>query len=243
MSVVFFVLFLAISGILLNHSIDLGLDRRYVSWQWLLDGYGIEVPEPSASFAGDDKRVTLMGERLFFNGKEIEATVSSLAGLGEVDGLVVVAGGKQALVLTSGGDLVESMDLSVFLRDPIDRIGTSRGGIVLMSRTTLFRSDTEVTRFERWDATPDDVAWSSASNPGVDELAEIQAAYRGRGLSVERVILDLHSGRVFSLTGRLLLDLVAILMVVLSLTGIFLSRARNRRQNGNRSQVTRPPVT
>ena len=159
-------------------------------------------------------------------------------------GLVVVAGDKQALVLTSDGELVEAMDLSVFLRESIERVGTSDDRVILKSGDALFRSDAEISVFEPWGGESDgDIAWSSPSSVEAEQLAAIQTAYRGRGLSVERVILDLHSGRVFSMAGRLLLDIVAILMVVLSLTGIFLSRARNRRQNGNRSQVTRPPVT
>ena len=41
-----FVLFLSITGMALNHSHDLGLDRRYVTWSWILDAYGMDRPEP-----------------------------------------------------------------------------------------------------------------------------------------------------------------------------------------------------
>jgi hypothetical protein len=51
LSLVIFVLFLSISGITLNHSVDLELDQRYVSWPWLLAAYGLDVPAPAASFA------------------------------------------------------------------------------------------------------------------------------------------------------------------------------------------------
>ena len=43
-TLVAFVLFLSLTGIALNHSTDLGLDRRYVTWNWLLDAYGMGLP-------------------------------------------------------------------------------------------------------------------------------------------------------------------------------------------------------
>ena len=36
-----FVLYLAVTGILLNHSSDVGLDRQYIGWSWLLEAYGM----------------------------------------------------------------------------------------------------------------------------------------------------------------------------------------------------------
>ena len=44
--------------------------------------------------------------------------------------------------------------------------------------------------------------------------------------------LDLHSVRIFGLAGKLLLDLVAVVLVVLSVSGLMLARLRAR--NGNR---------
>jgi hypothetical protein len=76
-TIVAFIVFLALSGIVLNHGNDLGLDRRYVSWSWVLDAYGLDVPEPAASFADGPRRATLLGERLFLDeiGKELPITI------------------------------------------------------------------------------------------------------------------------------------------------------------------------
>ena len=74
----------------------------------------------------------------------------------------------------------------------------------------------------------DDIAWSNASPPGADELAALAKAWRGRGVTVERVLLDLHSGRIFGLVGKLVLDLIAVVMIVLSVSGLLLARLRAR---------------
>jgi hypothetical protein len=50
----------------------------------------------------------------------------------------------------------------------------------------------------------------------------LKEQYRGRGLSVERVIADLHSGRVIGIVGPFVMDVVAVLLIVLSLSGLLL---------------------
>ncbi|HSN52770.1 MAG TPA: PepSY-associated TM helix domain-containing protein, partial [Woeseiaceae bacterium] len=54
--------------------------------------------------------------------------------------------------------------------------------------------------------------------------------YRGRGVTVERVLDDLHSGRIFARAGTLVMDAVAVFMIVLSLSGFVLWLQRGRRE-------------
>ena len=234
-SVVVFVVFLAISGITLNHATDLGLDQRYVSWSWLLDAYGIESPQPTASFSDAGNRATLLGERLFLNGRDTGQRVTSLAGVVVIDPLVLAAGSHTARLFMTEGDLVEAIDLSAILPGPIERIGRVNARAIIQSNDQLFRSDSEISVFEPWDGNPStDVKWSMASSPDAEEVAALDTAWRGRGVTIERVILDLHSGRLFSLPGTLFMDLVALCMIVLGLSGLLLS---SRYRRGSQSEV------
>ena len=61
-------------------------------------------------------------------------------------------------------------------------------------------------------------------------MESLKSAWRGRGVTVERLLLDLHSGRIFSAAGPLLMDLVAVFLILLSVSGIILSKVRNRRK-------------
>ena len=196
-TLVAFVLFLAITGIVLNHSGDLGLDRKYVGWSWLLDAYGMGTPEP---YAGQ-------------------------ASIGE---LVVVGDGQRAHVMFASGELVESLDLGSVLPGTIERVGHAEDRVVLQSNGELFRSDADITNFEPWAAgTASNVEWSPEVPPDAPGLESVDRAWRGHGLTIERVLLDLHSGRILSLGGRLLLDVVAIGLILLSISGLILSRRRN----------------
>lgn len=199
-TLVAFVLFLSLTGIALNHSSDLGLDRRYVNWSWLLDTYGLDAHKP---YAG----------RVAF------------------DPMVVVGDGRRVHVLMKGGDLVESLDLSSLLPGDIERVGRNAGRAILMSGDALFRSDVDITSFEPWsDGNPGVIEWSTEVQPDAAGLEALDVAWRGRGLTVERVLLDLHSGRIFAIPGRLILDIVAIGMILLSISGLIL--ANSRRTNG-----------
>lgn len=196
-TLVAFVLFLAITGIALNHSGDLGLDRKTISWSWLLEAYGMGAPEP---YAG----MTAIGE------------------------LLVVGDGERAHVLLASGELVESLDLGSVLPGAIERVGRAAGRAVLQSDGALFRSDAEITSFEPWAAgAASHVEWSPEVQPDAPGLESIDTAWRGHGLTIERVLLDLHSGRILSLGGRLLLDVIALGLIVLSISGLVLARRRN----------------
>lgn len=199
-TMVAFVLFLSVTGLAINHAHDLGLDRRYVTWSWLLDAYGMGRPEP---YAG---RVAL-------------------------DAVVAVGDTTHVHVLLPGGELVESLDLGGMLPGPIERVGRVADRVVLLSGAAFYRSDADVSSFEPWsDGPAADIAWSAAVEPDAPGLEVLQTAWRGRGVTVERVLLDLHSGRLFNLPGRVLLDIVAIGLILLSISGLVFMKTR--RSNG-----------
>jgi hypothetical protein len=233
-TIVAFIVFLALSGIVLNHGDDFGLDRRYVSWSWVLDAYGLDVPEPAASFADGPRRATLLGERLFLDDREVEARVSSLTGMVVTGPLLVIAGESRVHVFLDTGALVETVDLRAELPGVIDRIGVADGRVVIDCDGRLWRADADVAFFEPWTPIGGDVAWSNESAPAGSEFAALQTAYRGRGITVERVLLDLHSGRIFGLVGKLFLDMIAVILIVLSVSGLILARLRARSGNGHR---------
>jgi hypothetical protein len=231
--VALFVLLLAVTGIALNHGRDWNLDQRYVSWNWLLDAYGIRAPAPSASFAVGDRRATLIGQRLYLNEREIARGANTLTGMIMLGSFVLVTSRDSALLLTSDGELVEQIDLSNRLPGPVQRLGRAGERTAVSSAGAIYIGDANVTAFE---ASPDsadsEIAWSLPSPPGAILLSSLQAQYRGRGLSVERLLADLHSGRIISVTGPYLMDAVAVLLIVLSSTGLLLWMRPGRRGNG-----------
>jgi hypothetical protein len=66
------------------------------------------------------------------------------------------------------------------------------------------------------------VGWS-VPEPMPETIEKQLAAYfHGLGVSVEQVILDIHNGHIITKLGVWILDIIAILMVLLSLTGLWI---------------------
>jgi hypothetical protein len=148
-----------------------------------------------------------------------------------INALVVVGDGQRAHVLLSSGELVESIDLSAILPGVIERVGRAGDSVVMQGGGRLIRSDAEVSTFHVWDNSfKSEIDWSAEVQPDAKGLEAIESAWRGPGVTVERVLLDLHSGRILSRTGTLLMDIVAVLLIVLSISGLIMSNVRNRRR-------------
>ena len=231
-----FVLFLSVTGIALNHTSAWHLDERYLGWSWLLDAYGIEAPAPSASFAAGDHRATLVGGRLYMDGRELARGIEVLAGMVATGDLVVVASEKDAFLLTAKGELVERMSLRETLPTTIAALGIANDRVVLRSGNAVFRFDEQLVTPEPWVAdVPAGVRWSTSTPPAPDQLAAIEDLYRGRGVTVERLLKDLHSGRILTRFGPLFMDAIAVLLILLSLTGLLMWMQRGGFGNGNNS--------
>ena len=94
-----------------------------------------------------------------------------------------------------------------------------RGMPSVWASSSAFRnksSGSDIAVFTPWDGVGE-IQWSTPSLPTADEREALESAWRGRGLTVERVLLDLHSGRLFALSGKVILDIVGIGMILLSI--------------------------
>jgi len=81
-----------------------------------------------------------------------------------------------------------------------------------------------------WDViTNEGIKWAEQHNLSDDEREQLLAAFRGNGLKLERVILDLHSGRIFGRYGVYLMDFAAIALLWLSLSGLWVWSSRRNK--------------
>lgn len=237
---VFFVMLLSITGVALNHSSDWGLDRHYVDWDWAMASLGLRVPTHSVSFADRGHRVTQLGERAYFDASEIDHAVESLTGLVVLEPFAVIATADAILLVTVDGTLVQRLDVSAELPVPVRRVGRIDARPVLESDGSYFIGDVDVTAFAPWvDADRSAVTWSVASSPSRSEFESIQDLYRSRSLTLERLLLEIHSGRIIAGAGPLLLDLVAGGLVLLSVSGVGVWLWGGSRRNGPRGPASR----
>ncbi len=230
-----FVVLLSVTGIVLNHSSELELDQRFLRTPWLLDWYGIEAPPVESSYAVAEHRVTLIGERLYFNDVELAEGILALQGAVAIPRFIAVATHDSVLLLTRSGALIERMPLSGELPGGAEAMGTARTALVIRSDGALYQADEELVGFDPCtDIADADVQWSEPSAVPLERLNSLHDAYRGTGVSVGRLLVDLHSGRLFTDAGPLVMDAVGVILIALSAFGIMLwVRGNPARSNGN----------
>ena len=94
--------------------------------------------------------------------------------------------------------------------------------VSVKSAAQFWLADTQLLNWRQaGDASPDP-QWV-ISEPAPDGLQQaVTAAYRGGGPSLERLLLELHSGRIFGTIGVLVYDLLALALGFLSISGLIL---------------------
>lgn len=224
-----FTLVIAVTGVLLNHTEDFQFDSKHVRSDWVLDWYGIKAPQDMRSFAAADRSITLMGEHLYLNRREIEGSYRQLVGAILKNDMVVVAVSDSILLLTLRGDLIDRLQRSDGIPAGILQIGTDAGAAVVV-RTSLehYQPDADFLHWSRRDNNPASVRWATPSPLDPRLKSALQNHFREEVLPVERVILDLHSGRFFGQLGPWVFDAAALLLILLSLSGTWIWLKRRR---------------
>ena len=229
-----FVIFMVLSGLAINHTNALGLDQRHVSQSVLLSWYGLDGPEQIHSFAVGNDWLSFAGSQLYLNGATVSTILNGVGAVSSGD-MLIAAGGDELLLLDLDGNLIERLPWDIPGAGPIESIGSlADGTVVLKSANQLWLADSELLNWKQNDNVTESPSWSSAgSAPQVFEHA-ITRQYRGDGLSLERLLLDFHSGRVFGPMGVFVYDLLALTVGFLAISGLafWVRGRRNGKRNG-----------
>ena len=230
-----FILFLTLTGGAINHSELLGLNQQSVERPWLLSWYGLREPTILESVALAGKMLTWAGNRLYLDGDEVATTSGVAVGAVATPKLLIAASSNTLLLLTPGGELVERLQVSQIIPGVVNAIGQSRSGrVVLESGSQLLQADQDLLDWQPLLEDRSKVQWSAAVPTPEDLRRRVIRNYQGPGLSLEQLILDLHSGRFFGRAGVIIYDLLALVLLTLALSGLVLwQRGRgNGRRNG-----------
>ena len=229
-----FIIMLVVSGLVLNHAGTLKLDRIFIENEMLLDWYGIAPAKAPVSFPLGRHRVTQIDEHLYLDDREIEGSAEELRGGVTLAHILVLAFPGRLYLLTEQGNLIEKISRAQGLPRDISNVGLGGNGELLV-RTPggVLCTDEDMVAWEPCRDTGGN--WSvSEKLPGALEK-ELMRSYRGKGLSLEKVLVDLHSGRIFGQAGVYLVDISAIIFIIMALSGWWLwlkRRALQKEING-----------
>jgi len=212
-----FLVFLSVTGVILNHGPALDLDRRTTDSPLLLTWYGMGLKSDIVTYLASDHWVSWSDNHLFLDGRAVVEHTAPLLGVAVSEGIIAAATDANVYLLTSEGDLVERLT-GPALPGKLAHIGTSAEGQVIVETSAgIFGAKSD---FVGWDQITTDAKWSTPVETPAPIRQKVLVDYRGEGLPWSRVLLDVHSGRFFGAWGPLVMDATAVILIILAITGL-----------------------
>ncbi len=225
-----FVLLLALTGMMLNHTDALGLSQRYVQSSMLQGWYGLAAPAVRKSYPVGDAWVTQLEDRLYYNERELAGHYAALQGAIGVGDEVAVALADGVLLLDRQGNIVEEAHALRSL-PTLQAIGEWNGKVVVQGGGEQFAAGPVLLTWSR--SAHQHVQWSTAATPPVALGLAVRKLYQNKMLNTERVVRDIHNGRILGRWGGWFMDGMALAFIGMALTGTWMWW---QRRNGMQSE-------
>jgi len=215
----FFLIFLSVTGIALNHTTLFSLSHQSISSPWLLSHYGIK-PAVDVRFY-QQKNWLVTDQLVWLKDKLVFESDETVVSLAKFQSYTLLATRSQLVLFTETGEIVEQLDSSSDLPVPISAINITGDKIVLKTADGYYQSDSDLMDWQNVQ-TLIKPAWISNELASQVELTVAQRQFQSQFLNWERVILDAHSGRLFGDVGVWFMDIVAFILILLSISGIYI---------------------
>lgn len=215
---VWIVVWLAITGVLLNHSDQLQLSDIKIQSPWVLKLYGLE-PEPlKEGYHWRQKWWVELADAYYVDGLIFPHYQGHLVGGIALPGLLLVATSEAVIVLTAEGEQLETLGAVHGLTGQFQQLGMWKDQPVLRTSTGMFIGSADAVSWQPLSVSVSAVQWSERSPLPlelVERLSAITSATSSDSgeITLEKLVLDLHSGRLFGSWSWLMLDLFALLLV------------------------------
>lgn len=220
------VLILASTGLLLQHGQNLELQQKYLNTPWLLNWYGIGK-EPVSSYQTQSSWVSQSGKFIYLGGQAVNGEYAELRGAVSTQfGYAIVTGNALSL-LNKTGQLIETLDKNSGLPEHALGIAVTEKGVVIRGSQHYWLADKDFLDWEVYSGPHP--SWAQSSQAPEEIVSQAQKHHRAHQIHWERVLLDLHSGRLFGRFGYWVMDIAAIGLIVLACSGLWVWTQRRRK--------------
>jgi uncharacterized iron-regulated membrane protein len=223
-----FVILLVVTGIPLHHASQLNLTESTVQQDWLLDFYGIEQPTQLTVFKVDDHRVIQMEDAIYLDQHYVVNRQSKLIGAVADSGMLIAVTRHHFLLMSPQGELIDQVELPI----RAEAIARHNGSVYLSNGQQVYQLLNSLDGVEKVEVDHRSLPWIASSELSADLLSaelkqKVAQDFRSRSLNWERVLLDLHSGRLFGGWGPWIMDIAGLLFLVMAISGVWIwSRRR-----------------
>ncbi len=225
----------AATGLLLNHSVALGLQEIHVGGPFAAL-YARDPARPPRGVEIGGGWIVWIDGHLYRDGVAFQQGAEEFVGAVETADGYAVAAPDSLLLFDPKGRLIERIGSESLPALPIEAIGTDDAGrTVLKAQGRAWAPDAAMIGWEVLPAT-DGVAWSRPDTrlPAHD-LSRALDSWGNQPVALSRILIDIHTGRILGRLGRWAGDLVALLLLLLAGSGLILW-SRTRRNGGRRNR-------
>jgi hypothetical protein len=217
----FFVIFLSITGIALNHTDDLSLKSQHITSNTLLDLYRVQAPTHIWQVKTAQHTVTQADDVLFVNSGQAISIESSVVGAAMFDDFLIIALTNALLLVDANNQVVETLTELDNVPKDIEKLGVNgNGDIYLQSKQQLLRLNNDLSLQSH--AEDVGISWVELKAISGQEESSIIQRYKSNIISLETLMLDIHSGRFFGPYGVWFFDFIGIILLFLASTGIII---------------------
>lgn len=228
-----FVLFLSVTGIMLNHSTSLELAEQPLQSTWLLKRYGIENPQAMGVETIVGWVAQLDHSRIYLNTGEIGSCNSPLVGAVVYQKTLITACRNALILTTFDGELIEHIGTAQGLPDQVSHIAMTPAGKLLLNigqGQNTVAADLLTMVFTPVAQPPaEPIEWSSPTLLPSYLENQLARKHTGSEINLERFILDIHSGRFFGSWGPWVMDAIGIVFCFLAISGCIVWTRRMKR--------------
>lgn len=214
---------LGFSGFLINQSAEWGYDTIRLDWGWVMALYGLHPEAPRTGYVADDRWLAVTGDFTLLDAQplteRIEEPLGFVAGGSAGRPMLFVATGSSVVMLTADGARYDELRAPILPVSNVRRIGKTGDGALAVQDLDAFQSRDSGDTWTPVD--PLQVLWSTVE-PIPEPERERLLPYSRPSVSLEHVLVDAHSGRLFGSFGAWIINLVGFAAIGLSISGIWM---------------------
>ncbi|MDA7880704.1 PepSY domain-containing protein [Akkermansiaceae bacterium] len=211
-------LWLSVTGLLLNHIVDLGLNDKRVSTEWVLRHYH-QLPEGNpVAFKANERLIVEWDDALYLDGKYLEGMSGSLIGAVGMKSKLVIASRESVGVFDESDGMELDLDELSLPPLPLEGVAVAEQAFLVKSDGKWWWFSDDFLSFEEFNGEVDLLKPYSISE---EEMSGLKSAISSsRSMPLDRVIGDAHSGKLFGWPGWLMTDLAAVGVIILTVLGL-----------------------
>lgn len=217
----FFVMILSITGLILNRAEKFNLNQIMVQNDIVSSLYSQPPNASPVHFKAGEQWLSWLEGRIYLDGEFFSQNTSLPVGAATLNDLIIIGTADGLSLYMKDGTLMETIPGKILA------IGQpSTDYIIIDTPNGVYRPDNDfITRQKTSEtiASSDDLV-----QPPQQIRQKIIQDFRGQGVTLSRLILDLHSGNIMGPYGSYIMDLAAISLIFLGITGLFKRKKSDR---------------